>query len=332
MTMNKVQRIDAGRPAEGDTTTFAGRRVVLVTGAPRSATTPVGNVLSMAPHSFAAYEPLGPTGLRDVADRFPMTGPTDGPNEQDLSLILARIAAFRGPLKPQTRPGAAATLRSRVIGSRTLQSFRLGRLQPWVRNVIWKDPHAIMLVPDLVERGLPVIVTIRRPQAHAGSYKRLGWTSRAAEIHPRWTARFGRDPVSERWLDRASDPVVSGALIWRMSYLPLLREQVLDRVCIVTAPSLEADEMATYRMAFAHAGLDFTGKIARFLERRAEAAADASADSSVVHDWNRSVASANSYWRELLSGEDLEAIEDLTADLEGQLFPAQGGSAEEGRQ
>lgn len=324
--MGQTQRIGAGTPVAAELGT-ASRRVVLVTGAPRSATTPVGNVLSMAPHAFSAYEPLGPTGLREIDRRFPMVGPDDALSGPDLRRIVAKIAAFRGPLKPQTRPGAIPGLRSRLIGSRTLQTFRLGRLQPWLKTVIWKDPHAVLLVPDLVALGLPVVVTLRQPRAHAGSYKRLGWTSRAAEIHARWTARFGRDAVAERWLDKAADPVVSGALIWRMSYLPLLREQVLDRVCLVTSTALEEDEIATYRMAFADAGLQFTARVARTLTRRAEAAADARADSEIVHDWSRSVASANSYWRDLLGDADLEAIEDLTGDLEERLFPASAGPA-----
>ena len=50
------------------------RNLILVTGAPRTATTPVGNMLETAQSTVSLYEPLGPTGLKRFQDWFPMNG------------------------------------------------------------------------------------------------------------------------------------------------------------------------------------------------------------------------------------------------------------------
>ena len=51
------------------------RRLILVTGAPRTATTPVGNMLARCRGVVSLYEPLGPTGLVSVSERYPSLVP-----------------------------------------------------------------------------------------------------------------------------------------------------------------------------------------------------------------------------------------------------------------
>jgi len=305
------------------------RRVILVTGAPRTATTPVGNMLALAAHTRAIYEPFGRTGYREIKHRFPMTAPEDGLTPEALSALLQKISRFQGGLKPQHRGAGSTSLKARLFGTRTLYSLRMARLRPQLKNVIWKDPHAVMLVPDMIQAGLPVVVTARRPKAHAGSYKRLGWQSRAAEIYPRWKSRFGADPVAEQWLPEIEDPVISGALIWRLSYLPLIRENCLDRVQFITADALQADEDATYRKLCDALELKVTPAMEKQLKKRKSANGRAIPGSGTTHDWTRSVETVNSYWKKLLTDEETAAVDALTGSLETQLFasPCHKGSA-----
>src|SRR5215203_672707 len=223
------------------------RRLILVTGAPRSATTPVGNVLAACKSTVALYEPLGPTGLSWIETPFPIVGDALGITRDDLQRLVQELASLSfGRLKSQVRVGHEPTLVSQLVGSRTLHSMRLARFQPWAANVIWKDPHAVLLASDLIELGVAVVVTARRALAHAASYKRLGWHSKAAEVYPRWSARFGPCSICETFLPRSTDHVVSAALLWRMSYLPLVRAGSLDKVRLITSADLEADEKAAY--------------------------------------------------------------------------------------
>jgi hypothetical protein len=52
----------------------SGSQLVLVTGAPRTATTPFAHVLSWAKGTHVLYEPMGPTGDRRVPSRFAVPG------------------------------------------------------------------------------------------------------------------------------------------------------------------------------------------------------------------------------------------------------------------
>ena len=291
------------------------RRLILVTGAPRTATTPVGNLLTRCKDAVSLYEPVGPTGLSWIREPFPMIGPGLGIEPDELVRLIRQLRTLRlGKLKPQARPDAAPSLRSRLLGSRTLHSARLARLQPWARTVIWKDPHAIMMVPDLVGSDVDVVVTARTPWAHAASYKRLGWRSKAAEIYPRWSSRFGACDICEAFLGQVSDHAISAALLWRMSYLPLIRTGALARVRLVTSEALERDERATYFALLDELGLTVTPGVERLLAG-ARRDAGASGTSKKTHDWKRSVASLNRYWQEVLSDEELGNIDSITGDV-----------------
>ncbi len=297
------------------------RRIILVTGAPRTATTPVGNMLAMAAGTTSVYEPFGSTGFREISQRFPMIErEEEGLTGEQVGDLIEKISKLQGRLNSQTRQGQKTTLRTLLLGSRTKHSFRLARIRPWLSTIIWKDPHAIMLVSDVVETDIPVVVTARRPKAHAGSYKRLGWQSRAAEIYPRWRSRFGADLLIEKWLEKVDDPVVSGALIWRMSYLPLIQEDCLSRVELITADALAADEEATYRDLYRKLSLKPTPSFEKQLRKRREASGAAIPQSGATHDWARSVETVNAYWKDLLSPADIEAVDSLTAELEAALF------------
>ena len=297
------------------------RSLILVTGAPRTATTPVGNMVATAQSTVALYEPLGPTGLRRFDRRFPMLG-EQGFDSTELTRLMDDLAAFRfGRLKKQQRVGKGFSWKRALIGSRTGVTLRLAQLQPWACTAIWKDPHAIFLAPDVAQAGGKVVVTARRAKAHAGSYRRLGWVSKAAEIYPRWAERYGRCQITEEALKDVVDPVISGALIWRLSYLGLIRSNVLDRVALVTSEALMEDECATYRALFDRLGLVSTGATERALSSvKPDSKGKPKAD--VTHDWSRSVAAANSYWKDLLNEEEAERVDTLTADIEEQIFAA----------
>lgn len=293
------------------------RTLILVTGAPRTATTPVGNMLASARNTASLYEPLGPTGLKRFQTWFPMVG---DPGVGQIDGLIEDLCHLRTRgFKSQQRGGAFSFKRA-VFGSRTLHSYRLARLRTGVDHLIWKDPHAIFLAGDIAKSGVPVILTIRQARAHAASYRRLGWVSKAGELYPRWRARFGRCGIIERFLPDAAMPVTSAALLWRMCYLPLLQEGALDRVHLITPDALVRDEAACYAEVFAKLGLVASARTHALLQApRSDAGRRPSR--GTTHDWKRSVAAVNSYWREMLTTDDLTRIREITGDIEGEILP-----------
>lgn len=292
------------------------RKLILVTGAPRTATTPVGNMLETAQSTVSLYEPLGPTGLKRFQDWFPMKGEAGA---EDLSVLFDDLRQFKsGGLKSQQR-GKSFSLKRAVFGSRTIHSYRKAKLSFGVDNVIWKDPHAIFMAADVAAAGIPVVLTIRRAKAHASSYRRLGWVSKAVELYPRWQQRFGACDVIESYLGEASDSVVSAALLWRMCYLPLVQAGVVERVHLVSPDDLAVDERGCYESLFAKLDLTETQKTEELLAaKKSDTRSRPSANTT--HDWGRSVSAVNSYWRELLTEEDIHKVDAITADIEQEIL------------
>lgn len=298
------------------------RALILVTGAPRTATTPVGNMLASARKTASLYEPLGPTGLKRFQMWFPMAG---DPGAQQIDALIDDLRHLRtGGLKSQQRDGGFSVKRA-ILGSRTLHSYRLARLQVGADHLIWKDPHAIFLAPDIAKRGVPVVLTVREARAHAASYRRLGWVSKAGELYPRWCARFGRCDIIERFLPDAGQAVTSAALLWRMCYLPLLQEEVLGRVHLVTPDALMRDEHGCYAELFGKLGLVQSAKTRAMLQAP-KSDAGSRPSRATTHDWGRSVAAVNSYWREILTADDLARVHEITCDIEEQILTSTSGT------
>jgi len=113
--------------------------------------------------------------------------------------------------------------------------------------------------------------------------------------------------------------VESAALLWRMSYLPLIRTGALGSVRVVTSADLEADEPAAYDKLIRGLALTPGRGVKRMLAkpRRDAVAADMG---SKTHDWTRSVSSVNNYWREVLTKDDLEKVDRITSDLAPRFF------------
>lgn len=292
------------------------RNLILVTGAPRTATTPVGNMLGTAQNTVSLYEPLGPTGLKRFETWFPMKGEAGA---EDLSVLFDDLRRFKtGGLKSQQR-GKSFSLKRAILGSRTIHSYRKAKLSFGVENVIWKDPHAIFMAADVAAADIPVVLTIRRAKAHASSYRRLGWVSKAAELYPRWKQRFGACDIIEAHLSEASDSVVSAALLWRMCYLPLVRAEVVDRLNLVSPDDLAVDERGCYTALFDKLGLTATDKTEQLLSEKKSESRSRPSDNT-THDWGRSVAAVNSYWRDLLTEDDIRKTDAITADVEDAIL------------
>ena len=102
-------------------------QMVLVTGAPRSGTTPVGAALALAPGVRMIYEPMGPTGDRRIPVRFAIPGQRGLPMDvfrgflDDLRSL--RLDLGTQNRKAYARMGKVQRMFRRVIGSRTRRSY-----------------------------------------------------------------------------------------------------------------------------------------------------------------------------------------------------------------
>jgi hypothetical protein len=279
------------------------RRLVLVTGMPRSGTTPVGDLLALAPGARTLYEPLNAiVGDRRVQRYFETF------DDVKLDTLLDDIRAIKLSLRPGIFPEDRGwrRLAKRVSGSRTTMTYRTARiLRP--RTIIWKDPFASLLAGRIAERAVPVLATVRPPVAVAASFVRLGWRFDVADL----AARLG---FAGRFADLDLDrPAVNAGALWHLVHERLLEEpavRLVDVGALVEDPGVEA------RKLFAHAGLELTPAVERAVLDRYEADAGAPATpTGRAHTKNRSLRDVNTYWRDVLEPDDVRVVESLNAEL-----------------
>lgn len=302
-------------------------QLILVTGAPRSGTTPVGAALALAPGARMIYEPMGPTGDRRIPSRFAIPGEPGFPPSlfeefvRDLAALRLRLGTQQR--KSYWRLSAAQRLARSFVGSRTRSSYLATKLAFNLRTLVWKDPMAALAVPSVLSLGIPTVICLRDPLATAASFKRRGWKGDASSVYPRFRDNYGAVPAIERLSSRirTMNCVGNAAMLWHMVYL--LAHRVVDgqfgslpgNLHLVSGAALETDEINVYRQTFEVLDLPFDGRPRRRLEARVRQAVHEAGDPARVHDWQRTLSATNSYWSDVLSAEEVELVQELNLGI-----------------
>lgn len=293
-------------------------RLVLVTGSPRSGTTPVGDLLALAPGARSLYEPMNAVvGDRRVRSYFAV----EGKEGFALDALVADVARPRLDLRPGIFPEDPPWRRvvKRVTGSRTLATYRLCRVDPTLRTIVWKDPFAALVADEVADRGVPVVVTVRPPHAVAASFARLGWRFDVTSL----LARSGAEVPQLETVD-IELPAVNAAVVWHVVYSRLLAltERRPD-VQLVDVDGLVADPVATGRRLYDAVGLAWTPRVERVVRRRWRSDAGPSRPTTDrAHGGRRDLAAVNRYWVGVLGADEVDAVERIAGELWQRLSAA----------
>lgn len=210
-------------------TTFGGAprmggRAVLITGAYRSGTTWVGEMLAQAPGVFYLHEPFNPVvrvpGLPKIPVNHWFEYLHEG-NEAHFRRPVNALVAGRFSVWNDLVNGDIRSMRA--IGRSIANSRRRKvELSAGARPLL-KDPIAILAAEWLAERyGMDVVVTIRHPAAFVSSIKRLRWPiDHAKEFlsQKHLMDRFLSPYVDEIRASRVTDDFVDqAALTWKLLY------------------------------------------------------------------------------------------------------------------
>ena len=294
------------------------RRFILVTGAPRSGTTPVGTILSASRRVSYVYEPLNAdTGLVGVDEFF--AGPIAADGDVGLEEKIASVTELRMRLKRgayETDTGIRAIAKN-IVGGHTRISYLRTKYNPMVSTVVWKDPFAALLVPFLSQRGIHAVITVRSPFAVAASFKRLGWGFDLERIHDQIAADCPEVPLPDSVAlhKDAKDPTANAAGLWALIYGYLARRTAdSELVQWVDVAEVISDPLRMYQSIFNKAQLDFTDRVR---SKIVHAYQDRGSEEPAVgraHDKRRNVQQANDYWKRHLTEREIETIGSVAGD------------------
>lgn len=302
------------------------RELVIVTGLPRSGTTPMGDALAQGRGLGQLYEPLNATaGDKRIQRYFAVPG-------ADIS--VPEFAAFVDDvkrLKLDLRPGLwkadgpARRMVKRVTGGRSRHTLRMARVRR-PRTLIWKDPFALFTLDRLVDLGNDrIVVTFRNPAAIASSFERLRWKFDIADlerrleragIHPGWRA----DPP-----DTGSPYVDSAVRLYLLGYgRALALRDRYESIEFVDNADLAKNHDALVAALRAKLGLPPAPEAHRPVERPSAPSQGTSpsggkAYGKRAHVAHRDLSRVNTYYDEILTPEQIQAIEKSTRDMHRSL-------------
>jgi hypothetical protein len=304
------------------------KRWIFVTGAPRSATTFVGRILSGAPQVDYIHEPFNPDcGIAGVERPFLYLEQGE-PRELALRPQIERLLDYRAPLKTgyYRNDTPLRRLAKRVVGSRGPFHLRLARLNPLHHSAVIKDPIGCLLTEYLLLRyAVRPIVVLRHPLGFVASTLRLNWDLDLAPLleQPRLVQRFF-EPADLELARRHQQgtPLQRAAVLWRLlnrALLAMAHEHA--EILLVRHEDLCLHPLENFERIFDHAGLPLRQSTRRSILRHT-GGERAQARRGRVQDFRRDSRAIGRQQGELLSPAQAAEVLAICMPVAAQHYPA----------
>ena len=306
-------------------------RLVLVTGAPRSGTTAVGEMLALNRNVCTLHEPFNYlVGLRDIDRYFQIPG-SDECSAQRIADYVEDFVNLRLRFKPGLFPREKGIRRAikHVIGGRAVNSYRRCKMTPFLETILWKDPFACFAARELADRhNVEVLFTVRNPYAVAASFKRMAWGFDLDDIFRRLDSAgvFSLSDIADDVWARRSESAINGALLWLAIYSNLPAWQHHNsRIRSVNLDDLVTQPLATYQALYSKLGLTWNERVARRIGRAYDSRSSSEQPAELkAHDRQRDLTRINHYWQTILNDNERQVIERIATPLWRQLVNEPG--------
>jgi len=301
------------------------RKLIVVTGTPRSGTTAVGAVLNKAPRTGAIHEPMNRDGGdKSISQYFEIPGQDGFEVEQFYDLVI-RVQSLNLDLRSGkfNEDNFGRKIAKSLVGGRTKHSYYRCKLALNLDTIIWKDPFILFCLECFAQKfTFPVVVCYRSPFAIAASFKRLNWKYDATRIAERMGMVNPQSLLAGLSEDKYNQPAYRGALFWLYSYSYLLRLSArYDYFHFLDMDKVIEDPYSTYRAFFRKLDLPYTEKVENHLKQTFTKNTDFSASAVPevkTHTRNRDMKSINDYWQKTLTTEEISDIQLVCRQLESE--------------
>lgn len=301
---------------------MAEMRLILVTGSPRSGTTAVGRNLALPPTVGSLYEPFNVhAGLKEIQHQFEIVGANNFTTERLAAVVDGiehlRLPSWKAPIKPTDN--VIRRLLKHGVGGLGRQSYLKCRLNPFINTLVWKDPLAAFMAKDVAQRyGMPVLVTVRPPQAVAASFKRMSWRPDPnAIVDAFWQVGWDDHGLRKQFGSRFHEPTVAAAAVWWLVYSKLVDWAAsCANIQFVFVQDLVKDPVGIYSSLYEKFDLPWSSRIERrVLSEYSQQHVVEKSLPAKPHIKKRSIKDINVYGSSLLSSTEKSIIHEMTDGL-----------------
>jgi hypothetical protein len=297
---------------------------IFVTGAPRSGTSFVGNILSWPLSVDQIFEPTDPVvGMPGIDRRYIYLRPHA--HEDDHAQLLARIfdydIAYRSP-PPVPEDNWITRGRKRLLGPRGAFHLRLAKLNPFHKCAVIKDPDGCLLTEYLaMKHGVRPVICLRHPTAFVASYIHHGfpWDLPDLAGQPALIEDYFGGDASIFDLG-PSDRVAGAAVLWLALNRVLLaqRDRHPDWVVVVHEELCKAP-IATFHRLFEQLDLPWSSRVERAIRR--QTGAHNKAEAASWQDHHRDSAALFELRRGMLTPAEREKVLEITGEVALRIYP-----------
>ena len=289
---------------------------VVVTGAHRSGTTLLGDILTHAEGTWNVWEPLNRHwGLRAATTAYPYL-PASEQDGELMAALRTYLATGRGRWSAKVGPGGPSHPKLHAA-TKTLKRRGL-----WLRNrsatPVVKDPFLLLglnaLQPALTHRT--IVVSIRHPCSWVLSLRRMSWPA-GPELNALIKQRnlyetFLSDLLPQRDWTQADD-LEAGATAWACLYHMVNMQVSLGaRALVVPLESFAQEPVDVMNQMFEVVGLDAPSNIADLAVRYTRSADTVTPDAAEKHLLQRNSRGLSDAWKAKLTAAEINRVREIT--------------------
>jgi hypothetical protein len=286
----------------------ASEKPILITGAHRSGTTWLANMLALGGDTLIAHEPF---------------------QIESWAYALDGLAKRYFTYAPALSQDAAHKAFEKVLERRTRKIFLKNEPQHWLPllrrgRLIIKDPIAAFS-SDWLDKNfaLDTIVLVRHPAAFAASLKRLGWK------HP-FEHFLEQELLMQEHLEQYRDEIASNpneivdqaSLLWNCIYSVLFSFLKDNPSWLVRKhEDLSRDPVPELSSLYRALGLKWTSEVEEKVKEYTQSGNPVSAPEGVVHQMRRDSAANISKWKKTLTEEEIVRVYEATRPVAAPYYP-----------
>lgn len=306
------------RPATSD------RGAVVVTGAHRSGTTLLGDIVAQATGTWTVWEPFNQHwGLREVRSAYPYlrSGDAAAPAVTSLQRYLGTGRGLWSA-KPRSRVDPTAGVRA---GVKTVRRHLLWRRHSGDIPVV-KDPFVMLamaaLQPAVTDR--PIIVAVRHPCSWVASLRRMGWPA-----GPELNALLRQEELYAEHLSAmlarrdwtAAGDLEAGAIAWACLYhMVNVQARGGVRLLVVPLESYGREPLATLDLLYRTLGLPAPADLSSVAERYSGADKAVTPQATTKHLLQRDSRTLNEAWKGKLTAAEVSRVRAVTEPVFATIY------------